>query len=160
MPAHPPTGERDGTKWRQGLKRWIPTAPLRHRLSPMQLDTLASLLRARLPLPSVSLSGKVATVAISLSICVNFFPGESAIGRDGECVVCIPVPALSRRHAILLSEEGEHFISDLDSRNCTFRGGVSGRGFVAIVSPRCLGYHGYNKRKHLILHSLSHCVYI
>ena len=74
-------------------------------------------------------------------ITVDFFPGESAIGRDGECEVCIPVPALSRRHAILLSEEGDHFISDLDSRNCTFRGGVSGRGFVAIVSPRCLGYN-------------------
>ena len=54
--------------------------------------------------------------------------GESTIGRDDECDVPIPVRALSRRHAILLVEEGEHFIMDLGSRNCTYRRGVSGHG--------------------------------
>lgn len=51
--------------------------------------------------------------------------GESTIGRDEECDVCIPVRALSRQHATILVEEGEHFVQDLDSRNYTYRKGVS-----------------------------------
>ena len=47
------------------------------------------------------------------------------MGRDEDCQVSIPVRALSRQHAILLVEGGEHFVQDLGSRNCSYRRGVS-----------------------------------
>ena len=57
---------------------------------------------------------------------------ECTIGRDEDCQVSIPVLALSRLHAILLSEGGEHFVQDLESRNCTYRKGVSGCGLKLV----------------------------
>ena len=70
-------------------------------------------------------------VSLSLILSVHvyihnlFITGESTVGRDEECQIPIPVMALSRQHAILLVEGGEHFVQDLGSRNRTYRKGVS-----------------------------------
>ena len=58
---------------------------------------------------------------------MSWLTGESTVGRDEECQVPIPVRVLSRQHAILLVEGGEHFVQDLGSQNNTYRKGVSGR---------------------------------
>jgi len=53
------------------------------------------------------------------------FLGESSIGRDENCDLSIDSEALSRVHAILLVEQGVHFIKDNKSVNKTFRNSVS-----------------------------------
>jgi serine phosphatase RsbU (regulator of sigma subunit) len=47
--------------------------------------------------------------------------GERAvIGRSIECDVPLDVPAVSRRHAVVLRDQGRFFVEDLQSRNGTF----------------------------------------
>ncbi len=50
-----------------------------------------------------------------------FVLGESTIGRDESCDLSIDSIALSRTHAVLLVENGFHFIMDTGSVNKTFR---------------------------------------
>ncbi len=45
---------------------------------------------------------------------------RSVIGRSSDCDVALDVAAVSRRHAVLLHENGEYFVEDLGSRNGTF----------------------------------------
>ena len=47
------------------------------------------------------------------------------VGRGDDCEISIPARTLSRHHAILLVEEGEHFVKDLGGCNFSFRRGVS-----------------------------------
>ena len=47
------------------------------------------------------------------------------VGRGEDCQISIPVRTLSRHHAILLVEGGEHFVLDLGGCNFSFRRGVS-----------------------------------
>jgi serine phosphatase RsbU (regulator of sigma subunit) len=42
------------------------------------------------------------------------------IGRSADCEVPLDVPAVSRRHAVVLRENGQFFVEDLQSRNGTF----------------------------------------
>jgi transcriptional regulator with GAF, ATPase, and Fis domain len=51
--------------------------------------------------------------------------GEVPLGRDLGNQISIGDPALSRRHCILISENGQYRIRDLQSRNGTFVNGVS-----------------------------------
>src|SRR5438046_2926374 len=47
--------------------------------------------------------------------------GEQIImGRNAECQVVINLPAVSREHALIRRIEGQFWIEDLKSRNCTF----------------------------------------
>ncbi len=47
--------------------------------------------------------------------------GEQAvIGRSADCEVPLDVPAISRRHAAVLQEQGRFFVEDLQSRNGTY----------------------------------------
>jgi serine phosphatase RsbU (regulator of sigma subunit)/pSer/pThr/pTyr-binding forkhead associated (FHA) protein len=47
--------------------------------------------------------------------------GERAvIGRSTECEVPLDVPAISRRHAMILQDQGLYFVEDLQSRNGTY----------------------------------------
>lgn len=50
--------------------------------------------------------------------------GETTIGRGSGCEVCIDAKSLSRKHTIILVEDGYHFIQDLGSRNKTYRKSV------------------------------------
>jgi serine phosphatase RsbU (regulator of sigma subunit)/pSer/pThr/pTyr-binding forkhead associated (FHA) protein len=45
---------------------------------------------------------------------------RAVIGRSIECDVPLDVPAVSRRHAAVLREQGRYFVEDLQSRNGTF----------------------------------------
>ncbi|HEX4412402.1 MAG TPA: SpoIIE family protein phosphatase [Lacipirellulaceae bacterium] len=45
---------------------------------------------------------------------------RSVIGRSADCEVPLDVPAVSRRHAVILRDSGRYFIEDLQSRNGTF----------------------------------------
>ncbi len=45
---------------------------------------------------------------------------RSVIGRSAECDFPLDVPAISRRHAVILQERGRFFVEDLESRNGTF----------------------------------------
>jgi serine phosphatase RsbU (regulator of sigma subunit) len=44
----------------------------------------------------------------------------SVIGRSAECAFPLDVPAVSRRHAAILHDNGRYFVEDLQSRNGTF----------------------------------------
>ena len=45
---------------------------------------------------------------------------QSVIGRSADCEVPLDVPAVSRRHAKIVRENGQFFVEDLQSRNGTF----------------------------------------
>lgn len=45
---------------------------------------------------------------------------QSVIGRSADCEVPLDVPAVSRRHAKIVRENGKFFVEDLQSRNGTF----------------------------------------
>lgn len=45
---------------------------------------------------------------------------RAVIGRSADCEVPLDVPAVSRRHAVILRERGQFFVEDLQSRNGTF----------------------------------------
>jgi serine phosphatase RsbU (regulator of sigma subunit)/pSer/pThr/pTyr-binding forkhead associated (FHA) protein len=45
---------------------------------------------------------------------------KAVIGRSPECEVPIETPAVSRRHAAIVRENGSYYIEDLNSRNGTF----------------------------------------
>ena len=45
---------------------------------------------------------------------------RSVIGRSADCEVPLDVPAVSRRHAVILRDRGNFFVEDLQSRNGTF----------------------------------------
>ncbi len=45
------------------------------------------------------------------------------VGRSPECDVVLDIAAVSRRHAILLEEQGRYFVQDLGSRNGTYING-------------------------------------
>lgn len=45
---------------------------------------------------------------------------RSVIGRSAECDFPLDVPAISRRHAVILQDGGRFFVEDLESRNGTF----------------------------------------
>src|SRR6188768_4517408 len=45
---------------------------------------------------------------------------RAVIGRTADCEVPLDVPAVSRRHAMILRERGHYFVEDLQSRNGTF----------------------------------------
>ncbi len=48
-------------------------------------------------------------------------PNErSVIGRSMDCDVALDVPAISRRHAVVVQQQGRYFVEDLESRNGTF----------------------------------------
>ncbi len=53
--------------------------------------------------------------------------GETVIGREDKCGICILASSLSRQHAIILVEGDSHFVQDLGSRNKTYRKSVSRR---------------------------------
>ena len=44
---------------------------------------------------------------------------RSVIGRSADCEVPLDVPAVSRRHAVVVRDNGRYFIEDLQSRNGT-----------------------------------------
>lgn len=46
--------------------------------------------------------------------------GRSIIGRSAECEVPIDTPAVSRRHAAIISDGDDYYLEDLKSRNKTF----------------------------------------
>jgi adenylate cyclase len=50
--------------------------------------------------------------------------GPVTIGRTEDCTICVMHKSLSRRHARLEHEGGRIFLTDLDSKNGTFVGGV------------------------------------
>lgn len=45
---------------------------------------------------------------------------QSVIGRSSDCEVPLDVPAISRRHAAILQQQGRFFVEDLQSRNGTY----------------------------------------
>jgi serine phosphatase RsbU (regulator of sigma subunit) len=45
--------------------------------------------------------------------------GESVIGRSPECDLVLDVAAVSRRHAVLIQQQGKYFVKDNGSRNGT-----------------------------------------
>lgn len=49
---------------------------------------------------------------------------EWVVGRDADCALRVPGIDISRRHARLVREAGEFFLSDLSSRNGTFVNGM------------------------------------
>jgi len=50
---------------------------------------------------------------------------QSVIGRSPECDIVLDVAAVSRRHAIITQENGQHFIKDNGSRNGTIVNGTA-----------------------------------
>lgn len=42
------------------------------------------------------------------------------IGRDEACTVCLPVPSVSRQHAVISRKVDKFFIKDQDSTNGTY----------------------------------------
>ena len=64
----------------------------------------------------------------SLKVLQGFEPGHlfdldndrSVVGRSSECDVVLDVAAVSRRHVIVLREDGNFFVQDLGSRNGTY----------------------------------------
>ncbi len=49
---------------------------------------------------------------------------ETVIGRDRDCLVCVPDGKASRRHARVHQKDGKWFVEDLGSKNGTFVDGV------------------------------------
>jgi sigma-B regulation protein RsbU (phosphoserine phosphatase) len=45
---------------------------------------------------------------------------QAIIGRSADCEVPLDVPAISRRHAAILQQQGQFFVEDLQSRNGTY----------------------------------------
>jgi hypothetical protein len=45
---------------------------------------------------------------------------RATIGRSSDCEVPLDVPAVSRRHAVIVQESGQFFVEDLQSRNGTY----------------------------------------
>ena len=45
---------------------------------------------------------------------------RSVVGRSPECDVVLDVAAVSRRHVIVMQEDGQYFVQDLGSRNGTY----------------------------------------
>jgi pSer/pThr/pTyr-binding forkhead associated (FHA) protein len=50
--------------------------------------------------------------------------GKYEIGRGRECDIKLSYPTISRRHAVLMKQDGKLMIRDLGSRNGTFVAGV------------------------------------
>jgi len=48
---------------------------------------------------------------------------EFCIGRDGSCDLCVTNMSVSRRHALLMTYDGQPVVRDLGSRNGTFVNG-------------------------------------
>lgn len=55
-------------------------------------------------------------------------PTQILLGRSSDCDFVLPAPMVSRRHASLLIEKGGLFLTDLNSSNGTFLGGIQIRG--------------------------------
>lgn len=55
---------------------------------------------------------------------VELYPGETIIGRDETCGVCLDDDQVSRRHAVITVHNDNAVLMDLDSRNGTMLNGV------------------------------------
>ena len=49
------------------------------------------------------------------------YEGENFIGRSSGCNIAIKDQSISKKHAVILVENGEHFVRDLASKNKTYR---------------------------------------
>jgi len=50
-------------------------------------------------------------------------PERTALGRQNDCHVCLPGKQVSRQHAHIVSDGGQHFLEDLGSSNGTYLNG-------------------------------------
>lgn len=51
-------------------------------------------------------------------------PNRATIGRSSQNTIIIDSATVSRRHAVIISREGNYFVKDMDSRNGTFINGA------------------------------------